>query len=130
MIKGIESIILFSEDAKALAEFYQEKVGLKLTTEAEVGEEGESLYGFEFGSDKPALYIMNHSEVEDENEEPERIIFNLEVDDIEEEAKKLDEAGVKKIADTYHVQNYGLIATFEDLDGNYFQLVQIRSSEA
>lgn len=128
MIKGIESIILFSEDAKALAEFYQEKVGLKLTVEAEVGEKGEELYGFEFGSDKPALYMMDHSEVKGKNEEPDRIIFNLEVEDIEEEVKKLDEAGVKKIADTYHVQNYGLIATFQDIDGNYFQLVQIRAS--
>ncbi len=128
MIKGIESVILFSEDSKKLAGFYKEKVGLKLTLEAEVGDKGAGLFGFEFGEGKPALYMMNHSEVEGENEEPERIIFNLEVDDIEEEVKKLDEAGVKKIADTYHMQGYGLIATFEDLDGNYFQLVQIKPS--
>lgn len=128
MIKGIESMTLFSEDAKALADFYKEKVGLKLTLEAKVGEKGEELFGFEFGEGKPALYMMDHSEIEGENEEPDRIIFNLEVDDIETEVKKLDDKGVKKIADTYHVQNYGLIATFEDTDGNYFQLVQIKPS--
>lgn len=55
-------------------------------------------------------------------------IFNLEVDDIEEEVKRLDGAGVKKVADIYHMQNYGYIATFEDIDGNYFQLVQVRAS--
>ncbi|MBI2314623.1 VOC family protein [Candidatus Daviesbacteria bacterium] len=130
MVKRIESIILFSEDAKNLAEFYKDKVGLEMTMEAEIGEKGEGLYGFEFGEEKTALYIMNHSKVKGKNSQPERIIFNLEVDDIEKEIKKLDEAGVRKIADIYHMQEYGLIATFEDIDGNYFQLVQIRPGEA
>jgi len=129
MIKGIESITLFSENAKDLADFYKDKVGLKMTLEAEVGEEGGNLFGFEFEGG-PGLYIMDHSEVKGKQKEPERIIFNLEVDDIEENVKRLDEAGVKKIKDTYHMQNYGFIATFEDADGNYFQLVQIRVSDS
>ncbi|OGE19439.1 hypothetical protein A3J19_01870 [Candidatus Daviesbacteria bacterium RIFCSPLOWO2_02_FULL_41_8] len=128
LIKGIESITLFSENAKKLADFYKEKVGLKVTMEAEVGEEGENLFGFEFEGGT-GLYIMDHSKVKGTNKEPERIIFNLEVGDIEEDVKRLDKAGVKKIADTYHMQNYGFIATFEDIDGNYFQLVQIKASE-
>lgn len=126
MIKGIESITLFSEDAKKLAEFYRDKVGLEMTMEAEIGENGESLFGFEFGEEKTALYMMNHSKVKGKHKEPERIMFNLEVDDIEKEVKNLEEKGVKKIADIYHMQEYGLIATFEDIDGNYFQLVQIK----
>ncbi|MCL4366407.1 VOC family protein [Patescibacteria group bacterium] len=127
MIKGIESITLFSENAEKLADFYKEKVGLNLTMEAEVGEDGGGLYGFEFDGG-PGLYMMNHSKVKGKNKEPERIIFNLEVDDIEAEVKKLDEAGVTKIQDTYHMQEYGYIATFEDIDGNFFQLVQIKPS--
>ena len=126
MFRGVESIILFSEDAKKLAEFYRNKVGLDMTLEAEVGEEDGGLYGFEFGEEKTGLYVMNHSKVKGKNTQPERIIFNLEVEDIEEDVKKLDKAEVKKIADTYHMQEYGLIATFEDIDGNYFQLVQIK----
>ncbi len=129
LIKGIESITLFSEDAKRVADFYKDKVGLKMTMEAEVGEEGENLFGFEFEGG-PGLYIMDHSEVKGTSTQPERIIFNLEVDNIEENVKRLDEAGVKKIKDTYHMQNYGFIATFEDIDGNYFQLVQIKASES
>lgn len=129
MIKGIESITLFSENAKKLADFYKEKVGLKMTMEAEVGEEGENLFGFEFEGG-PGFYIMDHSKVKGKNSQPERIIFNLEVSDIEEDVKKLDEMGVKKIQDTYHMQNYGYLATFEDPDGNYFQLVQIKASES
>lgn len=139
MIRGIESVLLFSEDAKNLAEFYRDKVGLKLTSEAEVGEEGEeNFYSFEFGEDeqvrafgtKTCLYIMDHSEVEGKQKEPERIVFNLEVSDIQQDAKKLIDAGIKQIAEIYHMEGYGWIATFEDIDGNYFQLVQIRPSEA
>lgn len=125
MVKGIESILLFSENAKTLADFYKNRVGLKVTTEAEVGEESGNFFGFEFNGG-PGLYIMDHSKVKGINKEPERIFFNLEVDNIEDEVKKLDKAGVKKIQDIYHMQDYGHIATFEDLDGNFFQLVQIR----
>ena len=127
MIKGIDSILLSSEKAKNLAHFYQDKVGLKINLEAEIGEKGEELYGFEMKSGS-AFYIADHSKVTGKNKEPERMILNLEVEDIEKEVKKLDEAGVKKIKDVYHMQGYGLMATFEDLDGNYFQLVQVRES--
>lgn len=126
MIKDVESIILFSASAKDLANFYKYKVGLNQTMEAEVGEEEKAMFEFEFGEGKTSLYIMDHSNVHGKNNFPDRIIFNLEVDDIEQEVKNLDEKGVKKIQDTYHMQEYGYIATFEDIDGNYFQLVQIR----
>jgi len=32
------------------------------------------------------------------------------------------------VQDTYHIEGYGYISTFEDVDGNYFQLVQVRAS--
>jgi predicted enzyme related to lactoylglutathione lyase len=92
-----------------------------------MGDKGEEIYGFEIGGGN-GFYIGDHSKVKGKNREPERVIFNLEVDDIEKEAKKLEEAGVKQIRDIYHVEGYGLISTFEDLDGNYFQLVQVRPS--
>ena len=126
MIRGIESISLFSEDAKKLAKFYKEKVGLKITFEA-VMDKGDDMCEFKMKSGSP-LYIIHHSKVKGKNQKPERIMFNLEVDDIEKEVRRLDKAGVKKIQDTYHVEEYGYIATFEDIDGNYFQLVQIRAS--
>ena len=53
-------------------------------------------------------------------------MFNLEVDDIEKEVERLKKAMVKLIQDIYHIEDYGKIATFEDVDGNYFQLVQTR----
>lgn len=58
------------------------------------------------------------------------LIVNLEVDDIEKEVKRVEEKGAKKKQDIYHIEGYGLIATFEDIDGNFFQFVQIRATES
>ncbi|MDP2660320.1 MAG: hypothetical protein Q8R28_06295 [Dehalococcoidia bacterium] len=71
---------------------------------------------------------MDHSRVKGRSKEPDRIIFNLKVAEIDDEVKRLDNRGVKKVQDTYPVEGYGLIATFEDVDGNYFQLVQLKES--
>ncbi|MDO8658322.1 MAG: VOC family protein [Candidatus Levybacteria bacterium] len=128
MVKGIESIMFFSEDADALSEFYKEKVGLEVDFEGEMGEKNESVYIFKI-KDGSGFGIMGHSKVKGKNKEPERIMINFEVDDIEKEVKKLHDAGVKRIQNIYHVEDYGLIATFEDIDGNYFQLVQVKESE-
>ena len=54
------------------------------------------------------------------------MFFNLEVDNFDSEMKRLDDAGVKKIQDKYHIEGYGWVATYEDPDGNYFQIVQVR----
>lgn len=124
MVKGIEGILLGSGNAKKLADFYKNKVGLKLTMEAEVGEKGEGLYIFEMNG--CSLYILDHSKVKGKNNQPGRFIFNLEVDNIEKEVKRLITAKVKLIQEIYHVEDYGKVATLEDVDGNYFQLVKTK----
>ena len=85
MIRGLESVIVFSESAKNLSDFYKEKVGLKTSTEAEMGEKGEEMYEFKFDEGSP-LYIIDHSELKGQSQDPKRIIFNLEVNDIEDYA--------------------------------------------
>ncbi len=125
MFRGVESVILFSESAKKLADFYKEKVGLTVTVEAEMGDKGEELYAFEF-KEGASLNIVDHQDIKGKSQEPKRSIFNLEVDNIESEFERLVSAGINKIQDIYHVEGYGKIATFEDLDGNYFQIVQVR----
>ena len=125
MIKGLESIILFSQSAKKLADFYRNKVGLKATTEGVMGENDE-FYGFEFGKGKTALYVADHSEIKGQAKDPKRVIFNLEVDNIDKEVSRLKKKGVTLIADKYHLESYGYIATFADSDGNYFQFVQVK----
>lgn len=124
MIKSLDGILLSSEDSQKLADFYKEKVGLKCTMEFEMGDKGEKGYYFE----EVKLYINQHSEVHGKTKEPERVILNLETEDIEEEVTRLDKAGAKKIKDTYHIEGYGLVATYEDVDGNFFQVVQVKAS--
>ena len=125
MILGLEAVLIGSEDAKKLGEFYKNVVGLKSKEEMEFGENNE--YGITFELGKGAsLYIMDHSKVKGKSALPDRVMFNLEVDDIEKEIKRLKKEKVKVVRNIYHVEDYGFIATLEDPDGNYFQLVKTK----
>src|SRR3989338_5139934 len=126
MIRGLEAVLLSSQSAKKLAKFYKEVVGLKQGEVMEIGDEGEKAYDFPLKG--AAIYILDHSKVKGKNKNPERVMFNLEVSDMEKEVKRMKKAKAKVVQDTYHVQGYGLITTFEDTDGNYFQFVQVRAS--
>ncbi len=126
MIRQLDSITLFTGSAKKLAEFYEKKVGLKNSEVFEMGDNGEEAYMYEFKKGS-WFSIIDHSKVKGKNKNPERFIFNLEVDDIKKETARLKRAKVKVVQDTYHVEGYGWITTFADLDGNYFQLVQVRA---
>jgi len=126
MIKGIDSILIASENPKALADFYKDKVGLQFEDEFEYGEKGEA--GFMFKVGDTGLTILPHDQVKGKNSNPPRIMLNIEVDDEELEVKRLKDSGVKVVQDTYHIEGYGLITTFEDPDGNYFQFVQVKAS--
>lgn len=128
MIRGLEAVIVNSSNAKKLAEFYRDVVGLEISEEYEMGE-GQNVYEMEFKSGS-ALYINDHSEVKDKNKEPQRSFINLEVDDVEKETARLKRENVKVVKDVYHIEGYGMIATFEDPDGNYFQFVQVRALES
>lgn len=125
MIRKIDGILLSSPDAGKLSEFYHDTLGLKIGMEAEMGDKGDMVYGFSMKGSSDFV-VMDHSKVKGKSIQPERYIINFEVDDIEAEVKKLKSAKVKLIQDIYHIEEYGQVATFEDPDGNYFQLVQIR----
>lgn len=126
MIRGTESIMIGSQSAKKLANFYRDKVGLKFGMVAEMGDKGEELYELKVGKG-PNVYVVDHSKVKGKNKNGERIILNFEVDDIEKEVARMKKAKIKPVKDTYHVEGYGWISTFKDIDGNYFQFVQVRA---
>lgn len=125
MVDQIEGIMIGSPDAKKLADFYKNKVGLKISMEGEVGDNGEKFYMFDIKKGG-GFVIMHHKEVRGKNHMPARYIMNFEVEDIKKETKRLKDEGVKVIKDVYHIQDYGFIATFEDPDGNYFQFCKTR----
>lgn len=128
MIKGIESIGIFTQSAKKLAGFYKDKVGLTIEDEWVMGEKDEEMYLMGTGKGT-GFFIMDHSKVKGKSKQPERIITTFEVDDIKKEVTRLKKAKVKVIADTYHIEGYGYIATFADLDGNYFQFAQTKAKK-
>lgn len=126
MIKGLEAIMLNSQNAKKLAKFYSEVVGLKIASEYEMDKD-QNAYEMDAGSGS-SIYINDHSDIKSKSKDPKRVLFNLEVGDIEKEVARLKKEKVKVVQDTYHIQGYGPIATFEDVDGNYFQLVQVKAN--
>ena len=126
MIRGLEAVLVGSADAGKLAEFYRDVVGLKMGMVMDIGDKGER--GYEFPLKGAGLYLLDHSKVKGKTKDPSRVMFNLEVDDIEKEVARLKKKKVKPVTDIYHVEGYGLIATFADPDGNYFQFVQTRAS--
>lgn len=123
MITGIEGVTLSSPSAKNLANFYIEKLGLKKSFEGKMGEK-QDIFAFEMSG--CSLYIVDDLKVTGMSKDPNRVIFNLEVDDIEALVKMLKEGGVKQITELHHIEEYGLVSAFEDIDGNYFQLVQTK----
>lgn len=126
MIRSLEAVLISTSNAKKLADFYKKTVGLKQESVWENEENGEE--GYQFKAGKNNIYIMDHSKIKGKAKDPSRLMLNIEVDDIEKEVKRLKKAKVKVVADVYHMQGYGLIATLADPDGNYFQFVQVRAS--
>lgn len=124
MFKGIESVTIFSSDPKALTAFYEEKVGLQKAEEYEMGEGGESVFGFEF-KNGTLLHIMKHPE-NGGSSSGQRVQISFEVEDIDKAVEEVTGNGVKVVKEAYHIEGYGYLAVFEDLDGNHFQLAQVR----
>lgn len=126
MVKGLEAVVLNSPNAKKLAEFYDKVVGLEISEEYEIGE-GQNAYSMKTTTGS-GIFINDHSDLKGESKDPNRTLLNLEVDDLEKEVARLNKEDVKLVTDIFHMQGYGLVATFEDIDGNYFQLVQVKES--
>jgi predicted enzyme related to lactoylglutathione lyase len=64
--------------------------------------------------------------VKGKNAEPGRVIWNIETADVRSEFDRLVAAGANVVREPYDPGGDGgdgLIATFEDPDGNYFQLM-------
>jgi predicted enzyme related to lactoylglutathione lyase len=113
---NFNSILLFSEDPKSLAEFYK-KVFDK---EPEWNEGG--YMGFQVGSG--FVTIGPHDKVHGKNQNPERIIINYETTDVKGEFERIKGLGAKVIAEPYNPgeEQEMMLATLEDPDGNFFQL--------
>jgi len=114
---NFNSILVFSETPKELGDFYR-KVFEK---DPEWNEGGYS--GFQVGSG--FVTIGPHDKVHGKSTNPERIMFNLETEDVKGEFERIKGLGTQVIAEPYSPgeEPEGTVATFADPDGNYFQLM-------
>lgn len=106
--------MLGSHQPKIMAEFY-EKVFDKKPDMVDGDWKGWMVGSCFFG-------VGAHSEITGMAKEPQRIIFNFETSEVKEEFERIKTCGAKVIKEPYEM-GPGLIATFEDPDGNYFQLM-------
>jgi predicted enzyme related to lactoylglutathione lyase len=107
----IGSLLIGSSNVEAMKQWYRDAFGI---TENDMG-------AFEFGG--VGLFIEEHSEVSGPTKEPARVIINLNVDDcraIEAQIQATGASWVRKVEQ----EDFGLIGTVSDPDGNMVQIIQ------
>ena len=113
----LNSLMIGTDDPKALGDFYRKVLG-KPSMEDDVYQ------GWQVGSGW--LMIAPHSEVKGRNEMPGRIMWNFETPDVTSEFERIKGLGARVQQEPYSPDGApgGMqVATFEDPDGNYFQLM-------
>jgi len=98
-----------------MATFYEKVFGRK----ADMVE--GSWYGWKVG--ETFFSIGEHSEVKGNTKEAQRILFNFETKEINEEFDRIKALGAVVVKEPYDMGGNMMIATFADPDGNYFQLM-------
>jgi predicted enzyme related to lactoylglutathione lyase len=106
-----------SEQPERLTAFYRDVVQLPPA-------EGMGESAFNVGG---ATFIVDgHSETKGKAKEPHRSLIDLLVDDIAAEERRLRAQGVPCIRSQGKEYWGGIISTFTDPDGNYFQLIEYK----
>ena len=114
---NLNSVLVFSENPQILTEFYKKVLG------REPKWTGGEFVGFMLCDGY--LTIGPHDKVKGKSQNPDRIMFNFETEDVEGEFARIKGLGAEVIAEPYHPGEEPdmWVATFADPDGNYFQLL-------
>jgi predicted enzyme related to lactoylglutathione lyase len=113
---NLNSVMLGSDNPDALCEFYTRILG-------DPAWEDSGYRGWQIGN--AGMMIGPHSEVKGRNDTPGRIMINFETPDVHGEFERIKALGASVKQEPYHPGGEAdsmWLATFEDLDGNYFQL--------
>lgn len=120
MFKNISDVIIWSQDYRKLAKWYEEKLGLKKI--GEVNHPEDKCIGYKVG--EVELWIGYHDKVKGKNKEKYRIMHNFVVDSVLDVYEYLVKKGVKFIAKPFKAPTFDkYFATFEDIEGNIMQLI-------
>lgn len=116
MLKGIHSVMIWTEDLGRLAPFYRDVLGLEQQME------GDEFAVFLSGGAQ--LAIGRHNGVQGKSRDPNRVMVNFRVDDCQSAYERLRGRGVEFIRPPSKETDGLTIATFADPDGNLLQLFQ------
>jgi predicted enzyme related to lactoylglutathione lyase len=123
---NFNSILIGSADPARLTGFYTRVFG------SPVWDMG-GYTGWQIGSG--FVTVGPHDQVSGSNGEPGRLIWNIETADVQGEFERMKAAGATVVREPYDPgegsdqSGQGLIATFADADGNYFQLMSPMSPD-
>jgi predicted enzyme related to lactoylglutathione lyase len=113
---NLTTVMICSEDPQGLSAFYTRVLG-------EPAWQDMGYVGWQAGNGM--LLIGPHSEVKGRNDMPGRIMVNFETPDVKAEFERIKGLGVAVQHEPYQPGEATgdlWLATFEDPDGNYFQL--------
>ena len=114
---NLNSILIGSEDPKALADFYTKLFGAPAM-------DGGGYTGWQVGTGW--VSVGPHDQVKGKNTQPGRILLNIESSDVTGDFAKLTAAGATVVREPYRMDDWPpntWVATLADPDDNYFQLV-------
>jgi predicted enzyme related to lactoylglutathione lyase len=120
---NLNSILIGSEDPQRLADYYT-----KLFGEPSWSDGG--YIGWLIGSG--AVTVGPHDQVSGKNQQPGRIIWNIESTDVQGDFDRFKAAGATVVREPYgfgESTDEASIATFADPDDNYFQLMSPMPAE-
>lgn len=118
----ISTILIWSENFKALADWYQDVFDFTPIEEINHPQDTGRLFELESGS--VWLWIGQHSEVHGKNPDPARHMFNINVESVDEAYQYLVSKGVEVVAPPFKAPTFDkYFATFYDLDGNMVQII-------
>jgi predicted enzyme related to lactoylglutathione lyase len=109
------SILIGTDDPQRLIAFYTKLLG-------EPAYSDPSYSSWVIG--RGAITVGVHDQVHGPNQEPGRIIWNIESEDVKADFERFREAGATVVREPYSFDQFPdtWIATLADPDGNYFQL--------
>ena len=120
MFQRISTVLIWSEDFRALSDWYKEKLELEVVKELDHPQDTGVL--FKIGDTN--LWIGQHSEVKGKNQDSPRHMFNLTVDSVQSTYEVLKKRGVEFVAAPFKAPTMDrYFATFLDLDNNMVQLI-------
>jgi catechol 2,3-dioxygenase-like lactoylglutathione lyase family enzyme len=118
----ISTILIWSENFKPLADWYQSIFNLKVVEELDHPQDTGVL--FEFPEGETWLWIGHHSQVHGKNPDMHRHMFNITVDSVTKAYEYLKQKGVEFLADPFKAPTFDkYFVTLYDPDGNLLQLI-------